>query len=118
MILEGIYNDAGIPNFKALQCDANGNLNVSIADTFGLPVGYQHIADLTTAVGLTVPAGATKALIQSRGGTVVWRDDGMLPTILLGMDLISGGMIRYLGNLSALKFIGGAGTSLNVSYYS
>ncbi len=56
-----------------------------------VPLGYQQItgAPMTAGTGLTVPAGATMALISVSGATMRWRDDGTAPTasVVLGTVL-------------------------------
>ena len=43
-------------------------------------LGYQQITSLSSATGLTVPQGATLALIVPETQNVRWRDDGTNPT--------------------------------------
>lgn len=81
------------------------------------PLGYQQITGLGTAKALTVPSGATLAVISVEGGSVRYRDDGTDPTTTIGMPLPEAG-ITYTGSLAAIKFIQAAGTAvLNVLYY-
>lgn len=81
--------------------------------------GYQQIASLTSAVGLTVPEGATIALISPEGQAVRWRDDGTAPTASVGQPLAAGGELHYDVNLAAISFIEqDAGAKLNVTYYA
>jgi len=80
----------------------------------GTPMGFQSISDLSTAVHLTVPPGATYALVTPTGGTVSWRDDGQAPAP--GMPINVGQSVE-LGNLDTLQFIAAPGVSLAVSFY-
>jgi hypothetical protein len=83
------------------------------------PLGYQQILDLAAATALTIPEGATRALIQASMQTVRWRDDGTNPTASVGMKLLANAEIWYVGSLSAIRFIEeAAGAKLNVSYYA
>lgn len=85
------------------------------------PAGFQRITDLSSAVGLTVPSGATVAVIQADTQNVRWRDDGTDPTATAGIQLVKGGenAIRYDGDLKKIKFIEeAASAALNVSYYA
>lgn len=83
------------------------------------PQGYQQITSLGSAVGLTVPAKATFAIIQTETQPVRWRDDGTAPTASVGVPLETGDEFFYTGNLSAIKFIETASAAkLNISYYS
>lgn len=89
-----------------------------VADGTLEPLGYQQITDLSSAVGLTVPSGATLALIQPETKSVRWRDDGSNPTAAVGLVIEAGATLVYNGSLSALKVIETAASGkLNVSYY-
>lgn len=91
---------------------------MSLKDTSGI-LGYQQITSLAASAALTVPSGATYALLQAEGQAVRWRDDGTAPTATIGMTLQAGGELRYDGALQNIRFIQTAATAtLNVSYYS
>lgn len=84
--------------------------------------GYEQLtAALSAAVGLTVPAGATMAIVQAEGAAVRWRADGTDPTASVGMLIADGNEMLYSTSesaLAALRFIRAtAGAILNVSYY-
>ena len=82
-------------------------------------LGYQQITSLSSAVGLTVPAGARLALIQAEDQAVRWRDDGTNPTATVGMEIASGETLSYNGFHDNIKFIEGASSAkLNVTFYS
>jgi hypothetical protein len=82
------------------------------------PLGYQQITSLTTAEGLTVPSGATFAVISAETANVRYRDDGTLPTASAGMPIVAGTTITYSGSLTAIKFIAESGSPvLDISYY-
>jgi hypothetical protein len=90
-------------------------------------LGYQQITDLSSAVGLTVPAVdiagnkvmPTRAFIVAEGNNIRWRDDGTNPTASVGMILIQNNVLSYDGDLNKIKFIQtGASAKLNVSYYA
>jgi hypothetical protein len=87
---------------------------------FRKPLGYQQITSLSSAVGLTVPAGATLALIQASAKDVRWRDDGTDPSSTVGMTITAAAApLEYAGDLSAIKFIEtAASAALNISYYA
>ena len=95
----------------------------TITGAGGKPLGYQQIsaATLAAATGLTVPAGATVAVVidEVASTAVRWRDDGTAPTGAVGMYLPSGTYINFSGDLSVIKFILATGGSpiLNVAYY-
>ena len=88
------------------------------------PKGYQQIADVSSAVGLTVPTEANGskahyALIQAVTKNVRWRDDGTDPTAAVGVQLAAGDDFWYTGDLSAIKFIEEAASAeVNVAYYA
>ena len=85
--------------------------------------GYQQLstADLATATGLTVPAGATIAFLQAEASPIRYRADEVNPTASVGMLIDSGGEVLYVASesaLVALRFIRTvAGSILNVTYY-
>ena len=82
------------------------------------PLGYQQITDLSVATKLTVPAGATVALIEAEAEDVRYRDDGTDPTSSVGMPVAKGTTFWYAGTLSAISFIEQtSGGILNISYY-
>lgn len=80
--------------------------------------GYQQITSLSSSTALTVPSGATIALICAETSGVRWRDDGTAPTASVGMPLAAGQCQQYGIRLSAMLFIQQAsGAILDVSYY-
>lgn len=83
-------------------------------------LGYQQLTVSTTAVALTLPAGAQFAQVEAESAGIRWRDDGVNPTASVGMTLAAGESIWYdAGGLAAFRAIrsGGADAILNVSYY-
>jgi hypothetical protein len=84
----------------------------------GVSKGYQQITVLTAAVSLTVPAGATGAMIVADTQAVRWRDDGTAPTAAIGMPLPAGTVLWCTGNLAVIQFIQEAATAvLNITYF-
>lgn len=82
-------------------------------------LGYQQITSLSASTALTVPAGATMALIVAETQAVRWRDDGTAPTATVGMPLAIGVSLSYDGDLKAIRFIEQAASAkLNVAYYA
>jgi len=82
-------------------------------------LGYQQITSLSSATGLTVPVGATMAVIAPLTQGVRWRDDGTNPTASVGMPISAGAYFNYDGDLKNIKFIEQtASAELNVSYYA
>ena len=84
------------------------------------PKGYQQITDLSSAVGLTAPVGATIAFINAQTQAVRWRDDGTDPSATVGQRLaVVDTDFLYNGDLSAIRFFEEAASAvLNVSYYA
>lgn len=84
----------------------------------GTPKGYQQIISPAAATALTVPTGATTAIIQAEGNDIRWRDDGTDPTASVGQILYMGQQMTYQASLAAIKFIQvSAGGIVNVTYY-
>lgn len=87
---------------------------------FGVvPLGYQQLTSITAATALTVPTGATRAMLVAEAQAVRWRDDGSAPTGSVGMILkTTDAPLEYNGDLAALQFIASTtGAILNVAYY-
>lgn len=81
-------------------------------------LGYEQVTSLSSAVGLTIPDGATYALVQAESQNVRWRMGSTAPTTTVGMVLeagrdvfipITGGQIRFIEVAASAK--------LNVTYY-
>jgi hypothetical protein len=82
-------------------------------------LGYQQLTSLSASTGLTVPSGATLALIVPETQNVRWRDDGTAPTASVGMPIFVGASLSYDGDLNRIRFIQqAASATLNVSYYA
>jgi hypothetical protein len=118
MLAEGV-NPSG--NNVGMNVDALGNLLLSTDSTkpAGLTaLGYQQLTDLSSAAALTVPTGATVALIQAESQSIRWRDDGTSPTTGVGMVLAAGESVFFTGVLAAFEAIEiAASAKLNISYY-
>lgn len=84
----------------------------------GTPLGFSQVTSLASAKSLTVPTGATWALVSCTGQNVNWRDDGTAPTATVGMQITAAAAPVALANLAALQFIQQTATAvLNVSFY-
>jgi hypothetical protein len=82
-------------------------------------LGYQQLTSLSASTGLTVPSGATLALIVPETQNVRWRDDGTAPTASVGMPIFVGASLSYDGDLNRIRFIEEtASAKLNISYYA
>lgn len=88
-----------------------------------IPLGYQQITSVSSAVGLTVPALAdgrlsNLAIITPQTQAVRYRDDGTDPSATVGMPLAVGATLEYNGDLKKIKFFEqAASAAINVSYY-
>ncbi len=81
-------------------------------------LGYQQITSLSAATALTVPTGATTAVIVAEAQAVRYRDDGTDPSASVGMPMAVAFVLTYTGPLSKIKFIEQtSGAKLNISYY-
>lgn len=81
-------------------------------------VGFQQITGLDAVKSLTVPAGATLAVVCAEAQKVRMRPDGTDPTAAIGMVLPVDTNIIITGHLGKYKFIEATATAkLNVSYY-
>lgn len=79
---------------------------------------FQQITDCDPAVNLTVPNGATGALISADTADVRFRADGTAPTASIGCLINEGGDAVYLAGADLLanaKFFSATGV-LNVQY--
>lgn len=78
----------------------------------------QHNLVVSTATGLTIPAGATYAIVQAAGASVKYTTDGTTPTASVGMTLPSGAALALSGAsvLANFRAISSAGT-LDVEYF-
>lgn len=108
-------------NYRLVTIENDGSLKIGSNTTApaGLTaLGYQQITSLASAAALTVPTGATVALIQAESQSIRWRDDGTNPTTSVGMLLAAGESVFFTGSLSAFRAIEvSASAKLNVSYY-
>ena len=83
-------------------------------------LGFEQITALSSSAALTVPSGATVAVVQADVADVRWRPDGATnaPTASVGMLLPSGAERVFDGWLASVRFIQvTAGAVINVSYY-
>lgn len=85
------------------------------------PAGYQQLTVSTSAVGLTVPAGASRAVVIVEAQPIRYRDDKTDPTASVGMLCAAGLRFEIDSRQSMLAFKairqGGTDGVLNVSYY-
>lgn len=93
--------------YGVLKGDPNGNLAQSGGFAGYTQLGYQQITSLSAATALTVPTGATFAIVIAETQAVRWRPDGATtaPTASVGMPLPVATPLVYAGDLTAIKFI-------------
>ena len=84
-----------------------------------VPLGYQQLTLTGTAQKLTVPTGATVAVIAVETANARWRDDGVAPTASVGVPMATtDSPLQYSGTLTALQFIAQTGSPiLDCSFY-
>lgn len=84
------------------------------------PLGYQQITVSSTALGLTVPSTAMRAVLSVEAQPIRWRDDGVDPTASVGVLVKADVTFElYGGSLRRFKAIKDDATDavLNVVYY-
>jgi hypothetical protein len=103
-------------NKHPIAVDNGGQLLVVAGRNDAL--GYQRLTGMSSSTALSVPAGARFAIVQVEGEDMRWRDDGVDPTIAIGMLLKNGAAMIYDGPLAALRFIQvSSGALINIAYY-
>lgn len=97
---------------------------MSVTGTFPMgtkPLGYQQITVSTSAVGLTLPKGAIRAVVGVEAQPLRYRDDGTNPSASVGYLVVAGGTVEVYGSTALSKFkairSGGTDAVLNVNYY-
>jgi hypothetical protein len=87
--------------------------------TGGNGVYVTSVATTSIAASLTsggIPSGATMAYITVVTANTVYRDDGGVPTVAIGIIMATGSALFYTGTLSALQFFSATGV-LNIAFY-
>ncbi len=114
---QGVFGEIGIADDEILSVKAASYT----------PLGHQQIlsAALVSSSALTVPTGATTAIVQNNGTTAVrFRYDGATtpPTASIGQRLTAGAVLTLdVGNvgLTSTRFIYEAsGAILDIAYFS
>ena len=111
----------GLPNAEAdlLTIIAAVALSKEENLLMGTPLGTQSISSTGTVdvKTLTVPAGATRAVVSIHTNNIIFRTDGVAP-ILTGANVGLVNTSISIGNLSGFKFAGQAATAaIFVTYY-
>lgn len=106
---------------SARSRNPSGTLHIPMVDVeTAVPTvlaGFQNIS-VTTAQSLTVPTGATHALVtvDTGGGNLRFREDATSPTTSVGL-LVQAGSAAEWTNLANIRIISTSGsTVINVSY--
>jgi hypothetical protein len=101
------------------RCAPIGFVNLAVPGTSGA-VGFSGATMAGTTA--TIPlASANLALISVSTGAVLWRDDGIAPTLTAGMPIPTGQWpyFEYTGDLASIKFIGVTGTvSVSAAFFA
>ena len=88
---------------------------------FGLkPLGYQQLAVSNTAVAMTVPAGAVRAVCMVEGQPIRYRLDGTDPTDAIGFQVKADVSFELVGSavLKAFKAIRtGTDAKISIHYF-
>jgi hypothetical protein len=97
-----------------IQLDASGVFHSA-------PVGVESLTSSDTAdiKTLTVPTGATRAIVSIHGNNIIFRTDGANPAVGVGHYGTFGENISIGGSLSDFKFISTSTTdaTIFVSYF-
>lgn len=106
---------------SARSRNPSGTLHIPMVDVeTAVPTvlsGFQTIS-VTTAQALTVPTGATHALmtVDTGSGNIRFREDGTNPTTSAGLLVQAGAAVEWT-NLANIRIISTSGTTVvNVSY--
>lgn len=109
-VVPGHVATAGCPGSLASCFGAGGPVQYLAGSQYGLTVA--------TATSLTVPAGASVAIITVEGQAVRVRQDGTAPTATVGMPIWANSTMIFNGPLANLQFIQTSATAtLDVDYY-
>ena len=71
-----------------------------------------------TMAGGSMPAGATRVLVQPETQSVRWRDDGTAPTATVGNLIPANTVVEFGGKLASVQIIETAGSAtVNLNFY-
>lgn len=74
--------------------------------TAATSTGYQQLTSLSSAAGVSVPAGSTYCIAIAEGGSVRYRGDGSAPTATIGVPMAVGQPFSFrLLSFTSLQFI-------------
>lgn len=83
------------------------------------PLGCSQIlnATLATATKIVLPTPVPGmspgfAIVQVQGGNIRWKDDGVAPTATVGLTLVQGQELDYIGDATMLQMISSSGTPI------
>lgn len=84
-----------------------------------VPKGFEELTGLSSAKGLTVPAGSQAVLLHCVGQDVNYRDDGTDPDATTsGTPILVNDKFWYDGDLTKIKFFETAASgTLRCNYY-
>ncbi len=113
-----------IPGFlTASGCPSPNLTPCFFASTPTAPISEQLNIDASSVKSLVIPANSTPsyAIIQAQGGTIYYTTVATdTPAVGVGFQMGSGATIPVYGILAmqALKFIGGAGTTISYAFFN
>lgn len=121
-VLANLVNSLPSSNGELLQVIAAASL-VSLdgsGNFAGIPIGVQSLmsTDATDIKSLTVPAGATRAVVSVHGNNIIFRTDGGNPAANVG-HFGELGSNFVIGSLDNFKFVSQSTTDAHafISYY-
>jgi hypothetical protein len=113
------------PQGKYVGGFGTGTSSLSVRAAPYSQLGYQQLTSLPTSTALTIPNGASTAIVQNNGNQPVrWRPDGATtaPTATTGQRIAAGDRLTLdigAAGLASSRFIQEAsGAVLDVTYYS
>lgn len=111
---------------QAYVCDATTDQGTNcIKPALTAVPGTQRGLAISSATALTIPAGATIALIQAQGtnntggACLFWEDDGTNPTSSAGQEMAATQSMYYQVRTLPIKLIAASGATCTatISYY-
>lgn len=81
-------------------------------------LGYHQLTSMTTAVGCPRASVGQAVVFKPETQSIRYRSDGGTPTASVGMLVVAGECVHYVGDLTQLRFIQVAGGAiLNVEVF-
>lgn len=81
-------------------------------------LGYHQIDDLSSVVGCPQASAGQAVVFKAEAQSIRYRSDGGTPSATVGMLIVAGESVKYVGDLTKLRFIQVAsGAKLNVEVF-